>query len=88
MNPIVARLTLCVSLITICLIFTGQTFAEFDPEIIAGMWLFDDGKGKEAKDSSGNGFDGELKENPLWVDGKFGTGRQLPLLNHRFRRGL
>lgn len=40
---------------------------------IVGMWLFDDGKGDTAKDSSGNGLDGTLINAPEWVDdGKFG----------------
>ncbi len=40
---------------------------------IVGMWLFDDGKGDVAKDSSGNGLDGMLINGPKWTkDGKFG----------------
>jgi len=36
------------------------------------MWLFDEGTGKVAKDSSGNGNDGALKNVPQWVVGKVG----------------
>jgi len=40
---------------------------------IVGMWLFDDGKGDAAKDSSGNGLDGKLINGPEWTkSGKFG----------------
>ncbi len=40
---------------------------------IVGMWLFDDGNGDVAKDSSGNGLDGKLISGPKWTkDGKFG----------------
>lgn len=37
------------------------------------MWLFDEGKGDTAKDSSGNGNDGQLMNGPKWDSGKFGT---------------
>lgn len=37
-----------------------------------GVWLFDDGKGNIALDSSKNGNEGKLIDNPQWVDGKFG----------------
>jgi hypothetical protein len=37
-----------------------------------GLWLFDDGKGDTAADSSKNGQKGKLMNNPTWVDGKFG----------------
>lgn len=36
------------------------------------IWLFDEGKGGVAKDSSPNGNDGELIAEPKWVEGKFG----------------
>ena len=37
-----------------------------------GIWLFDEGRGNVAKDSSPNGNDGELIAGPKWVEGKFG----------------
>ena len=36
-------------------------------ESAVGVWLFDDGKGKVAKDISKEGNDGELVKNPKWV---------------------
>jgi len=43
-----------------------------DQKSIVGMWLFDDGKGEIAKDSSDNGLDGKLINGPKWTkDGKF-----------------
>ena len=39
---------------------------------VIGAWLFDEGSGDSAKDSSGNGVDGVLIGDPEWVDGKFG----------------
>lgn len=60
------------NLIIISLILIGQSFAKVDPSTCIGMWLFDEGTGKVAKDSSGNGNDGTLMNDPKWVDGKFG----------------
>ena len=37
----------------------------------AGIWLFDEGKGGVAADTSGNGNDGEVS-GAKWVEGKFG----------------
>jgi len=62
----------CISLIVLGLILTGQSIAAVDPATVAGMWLFDDGAGDVAKDSSGNGLDADLIDGPSWVTGKFG----------------
>ena len=50
--------------------FVGIGNAKIDPKAIVGMWLFDEGKGDIATDSSANGNDGELMNDPKWVDGK------------------
>jgi hypothetical protein len=60
------------SLMIFSLLFAGSVYAKIDTKAVVGLWLFDDGKGDTAKDSSGNGNDGALKSNPKWVDGKFG----------------
>ena len=36
------------SLIALSLMFTGISSAEFDLKTVAGMWLFDEGKGDTA----------------------------------------
>ncbi len=54
-----------------CLI-TPFSFAEIEPETAVGIWLFEEGAGKTAKDSSGKGHDGELN-GPKWKKGKIGT---------------
>ena len=73
MKTVVAGLTyVCLSLIAISLFFAGQSSAKIDPETAIGIWLFDEGKGDVAADSSGNGNDGTLKNGPKWVAGKFG----------------
>ena len=72
MKSIVVRLSLiCISTVIISLIFTGISYTRIDPETCVGMWLFDESKGDIAKDSSGKGNDGELVDNPEWVDGEF-----------------
>lgn len=47
------------------------SFADFSYENITGMWLFDEGNGETATDSSMNDNDGTV-HGATWVDGKFG----------------
>ncbi len=63
---------LCTSFIVIGMIFTSLSVAEIDTECIMGVWLFDEGAGNFAGDSSGRSNDGESFGKPEWVDGKFG----------------
>lgn len=65
-------LLICVAVLFIIDLLTTLSYAEIDPKTCVGMWLFDEGSGNVAKDSSGNENDGEFVENPKWVDGKFG----------------
>ena len=62
-----------ISFIVIILMFYGLSYAKIDLATCVGMWLFDEGKGDVAKDSSGNQNDGTLKNGPKWVTGKSGT---------------
>ena len=59
------------SFIAVFLLIALPGFAEIDPENIMGMWLFDEGKGGVATDSSKQGNDGDI-HGAKWVDGKFG----------------
>ena len=52
--------------------FPVLSTAEVSVDDAIGVWLFDEGTGKVAKDSSPNGNDGELIAGPKWVEGKFG----------------
>jgi len=61
-----------ISLIAISLILAGQSSAKIDPKAVVAMWLFDEGDGKVAKDSSGNGHDGGFIGKPKWVKGHLG----------------
>jgi hypothetical protein len=53
-------------------LLTTSSYAKIDPKTCVGIWLFDEGSGKIAIDSSGNKNDGNLMGDPKWVDGKFG----------------
>jgi hypothetical protein len=53
-------------------LLTTSSYAKIDQKTIVGMWLFDDGSGTIATDSSGNKINGTLMNGPKWVDGKFG----------------
>ena len=64
------RVTLA-SFMAVFLLVVLPSLAKIDPESITGMWLFDEGKGGTAADSSENGNDGEI-HGAKWVDGKFG----------------
>ena len=55
-----------VLLLSVCALAMGQA-----ENFLVGYWPFDDGSGKEAKDASGNGNDGELIGDPKWVEGKY-----------------
>ena len=69
--------TLMVVLFAVGLLFAVSSEAKIDPDSVVGMWLFDEGEGDVAKDSSGNKNDGTLMNGPKWVDGKFGKALEL-----------
>jgi hypothetical protein len=53
-------------------LLTNSSYADIGIEDAIGIWLFDEGSGDIAKDSSGNGNDGQIMNAPEWVDGKSG----------------
>ena len=78
MKTTVTRLKLlCVSLMVLSLMFVGISSAEIDFKTCVGMWLFDEGRGDEAEDSSGTDNNGTIEGGAKWVDGKFGKGLSL-----------
>ena len=78
MKTVVVRLALVyVNIIVIIMMLIGQSFAKFDPKTIVGIWLFDEGSGDVAKDSSGKGNNGTIHGGAKWVDGKFGKALSL-----------
>ena len=70
-NTIIRTTIACISLIFIGLMLTRQMYAKVDLSSAVAIWLFDEGKGDEVKDFTGNGNDGKLMNGPKWVDGKF-----------------
>ncbi len=68
-----AKLALvCVGLVIISLVFTKGSYAEINPEDIAGIWLLNEGEGDTVEDTSGNENHGTMEGNIEWVEGKFG----------------
>jgi len=57
---------------------TTQSYAKIDPKSISGLWLFDEGNGDTAKDSSGNKIDGTITK-AKWVDGRKKPSKALEL---------
>ena len=74
MTVTVTRLKrLCVAFLIATLTWTGSSHAQTFLKGLEAMWLFDEGKGKSVKDSSGNGHHGDFRGKPEFVEGKFGT---------------
>lgn len=55
----------------VLVLFLSQSQAKIDPLTAVGIWLFDEGTGQVAMDSSPAKNDGEIL-GPKWVDGKIG----------------
>ena len=62
--------------LSLCSLFLipSLSIANVAEDGLVAYWPFDEGKGKEAMDVTGNGHDGEFNDDPKWVEGKFGTG--------------
>lgn len=69
-------ITIVTSLINMCLFVNLGLSADFLEKNAVGIWLFDEGKGDVASDSSGNGNDGKIT-GAKWVEGKFGKALQI-----------
>ena len=69
MPKITFVLSLCLLLIT-----ANLSIANVAEDGLVAYWPFDEGKGKEVIDVTGNGHDGEFNDDPKWVDGKFEAG--------------
>ena len=68
-----ARFTkIVIILLVISLFLVSQGFAKVNDKNIMGAWLFDEGKGDVAKDSSPNHFDGKVV-GAKWQKGKVGN---------------
>ena len=65
-------LLICASLIGVAALMATNSQAQIDPANALGIYLMDEGEGNTIADSSGNGSDGTLHNDPQWVDGQFG----------------
>ena len=54
-----------------------SSYGKIDLKTIAAIWLFDEGSGQTAKDSSGNENHGELMNGVEWIDCVFGKALEL-----------
>jgi hypothetical protein len=59
-------------LMALSLVVVNSSDAEISQSSVVGIWLFDDGAGSVAMDSSGNNNHGTIVNAPIWVDGRFG----------------
>ena len=53
-------------------VVSPYALAKIDPDTVVGMWLFEEGAGDVAKDTSKSGNDGTIVGPKKWQDGKFG----------------
>jgi len=54
-------------------ILASSGYSAIDPGTVVAAWLFEEGAGATAVDSSGNGNDGAIEGGPGWANGMFGT---------------
>lgn len=71
------------ALVTLALatLVATSAYAAVDPATAVGVWLFDEGSGDVAADSSGNGNDGELVD-AGWADGVRGKAVEFDGASH------
>ncbi|MDT8301260.1 MAG: LamG domain-containing protein [Sedimentisphaerales bacterium] len=83
MTPTRKRFAACVIFFIITgLICASRSYGQVDAGSVVAFWLFDEASGNVAMDNSGNGYDADLVENPVWVDGKFGNAIEFQGTNY------
>lgn len=73
------RRLICIGLsfmLSMCLL-SSPALAQLEMGTLTGLWLFDEGSGDLAADSSNNGLDAAVVGSPSWVSGVFGSGLEL-----------
>jgi len=69
------RITAILTALMVTFLYVSLTHAKVVDNVPpVGVWLFEEGKGTVAKDSSESKNDGTLKGAVKWVKGKFGSG--------------
>ncbi len=68
------KIRIClISIAAILILIASQSaIAKIDPDTVSGLWLFEEGGGDVAVDSSDAGNDGTIVGPKKWQDGKFG----------------
>jgi hypothetical protein len=69
------------AVLSVVVMLVGSGYAEIEHETIIGVWMFNEGEGDLAGDSSENGLDGKIMNGANWVDGKFGDALELDGIN-------
>ena len=64
-------------ILSVCLFAVAPTLAQIEMDTVTGLWLFDEGSGDTAMDSSDSGLDATIAGSPAWVNGVFGSGLEL-----------
>ena len=64
-------------ILSICLLTVSPALARIEMNTVTGLWLFDEGSGDLAADSSDSALDATLVGDPAWVSGVFGSGLEL-----------
>lgn len=65
-------LLIVMAVLLVVSILVSRSYAEIDPNSVVGLWLFEEGTGNIAIDSSGKGNDGVFVGQPKWTNGKYG----------------
>ncbi len=63
-------------ILSLFILLVSETYAKIDQKLVVGMWLFEEGSGNTAVDTTGKGNDGAIAGPKKWVQGKFGKGLQ------------
>lgn len=71
-NQVNMRLCLFSIVALLILVTCPYAIGKIDQDSVAGLWLFEEGGGDVAKDSSDAGNDGTIVGPKKWQDGKFG----------------
>jgi large repetitive protein len=64
---------LLIIMVLLLFLLANFGYAKIEPKNAVAIWTFDDGQGTVLKDSTGNGINGKLMNNPKWVKGKIGS---------------
>ena len=67
------KILLLICLMLMFFVFIKQDIAEISKDAFVGAWLFNEDQGKIARDSTGNGHDGEIGNGIKWTDGQYGS---------------